>query len=261
MNQSIISAARAIIAQQQRVDTIAGNIANINTNGYKNMRIDFKDALYQTMLDPAGGNGNLQKGHGVMLSATSRSFKPGSMVETQRALDFCLDGESFFAVKNPQGETLYTRDGSFAASSNGDGSYLVNGQGYFVLDDKGQKIKVIGNVSDISVGDDGTISFMPIAKEGDPAPPAPSTVKLGIFNFKNPQGLNALGGNLYEKTEASGEPQAEKDPFVAQGYLESSNVDLTVEMTRLIRAQRAFSLASKALTTADGMDGMVNQMR
>jgi flagellar basal-body rod protein FlgG len=184
------------------------------------------------------------------------------MLQTQQPLDLSLGGEMFFAVQNAQGETLYTRDGSFAASGGSEGNYVVNGQGFFVLDSSGQKITIDGSVSGISVSEDGTISFKPKAVEGEGSPAkSGSTAKLGIYDFKNPLGLNALGGNLFAKTAASGEPEAGKEPVVMQGYLESSNVDLTVEMTRLIRAQRAFSLASRALTTGDGMDGMVNQMR
>ena len=248
MIQSAYNARMGIMAQQKRVDTIANNIANINTYGFKSSRVDFKDMLYVALQGPAGVN--LQSGTGVRVAATTRSFEAGIPVQTDETLDFCLQGDGFFAVENGSGGTEYTRVGAFYTSQEADGQYLVTGQGKYVLGADGKRIKLPKNVKDITVSEDGKISA-----DGK----AVGTFKL--VTFTNKEGLEAVGDTSFAETAASGAPAPAKGVKVSQGYLEQSNVDLASEMTKLIRAQRAFALSSKAISMADDMDGVANNLR
>ncbi len=270
MLQSNITARSGLIAQQQRLDIIANNMANINTNGYKAVRADFSDMLYQTMMRPLQPQDglNLQKGHGTILGATVRNFNQGAGQMTQRLLDVMIVGDGFFAAQDLNGETLYTRDGSFALSQEEDGSYLVTGSGRYILDVNGNRIN-LGDTpeSNLEIQSDGTIwAVTTTPATADSAPVTTRTLlgQLGLYRFQNTAGLEAVSTNMYQQTENSGEAQAvgmEGGVSVQQGMLEGSNVDLATEMTRMIRAQRAFSMASKALTTADEMDAKANQLR
>lgn len=250
--QAIYTAGLGLSSQQTRLDTIAANIANADTVGYKSTRADFKDALYAFMDSPVADSedANLLVGSGVVLGATTTDFSDGSLSATGNLLDFAIQGEGFFSVRNTAGETLYTRNGSFSVSPEGGDNYLVTAQGYYVLDREGNRIAVPGDSSEINVSDDGVLSTA-----------AGELARLGIAAFSNPDGLSAAGDTCYAATEVSGEPEAAEGMTVVQGSLESSNVSLAQEMTLLIRSQRAYSLASRALQTADDMEGLANKMR
>lgn len=250
--QAIYTAGSGLGRQQTRLDTIAANIANSDTVAYKSTRADFKDALYSLMDSPAvnGEGANLRVGSGVVLSATTTDYSEGSLSATGRLLDFAIQGNGFFSVKDPSGETLYTRNGSFSVSPEDGANELVTAQGYYVLDAGGNRITVPDGVSEISVSEDGRLS----TTDGEFA-------ALGIVGFSNPDGLSAAGESCYAATEVSGAPSAAEKVSVVQGSLENSNVDLAQEMTLLIRSQRAYSLASRALQTADDMEGLANNMR
>lgn len=253
MIQSGYTAAQGIKAQQQRIDAIAANVANISTTAYKSTKVDFKDALYVALQDPSEpeSTDNLQRGSGVLISSISKVFTQGTYIETDKETDLYLNGEGFFAVQTPEGDTLYTRDGSFSKSIESDGTYLVNAKGYYVLDSNGQKIKLQGD--SMVVSSNGQIS----TGEGVAA-----YATLQIAVFPNQKGLTQVSDNTYAVSDASGKPtQTDGTTQVQQKALEGSNVDLATELTRLMRAQRAFSLASRALTTADEMDGTANSMR
>jgi flagellar basal-body rod protein FlgG len=254
MVQATFSAKSALVAQQNRLDVIANNIANIDTTGFRSSRVDFKDTLYNTIkrTDEMENDANLQRGSGVRVSATTLSMENGTPVGTGISLDFCIGGSGFFTLKAPDGGKLYTRDGIFGVSTEGGARYLVNAQGYYVLDKSGNRITIPAgaDTSAISCAEDGTLSLNGTAFSS-----------LGISEFPNPVGLEAAGGNNFRATDASGTATASKDASVMQGFYESSNVDLASEMTRLIRAQKAFSFAARALTTADEMDAMANNLR
>ncbi len=250
--QAIYTAGSGLAGQQARLDTIAANVANANTTGYKSVRVDFKDALYALMDSPVsdGEANNLLLGSGVVLNATGSDFSGGPLIETGGPLDFAIRGAGFFTVRTPDGETLYTRNGNFSAGRFDGGSCLVTAQGYEVLDAEGDRIALPESGSGISVSDEGVLSTE-----------AGAFAKLGIAAFANPNGLSAVGETYYAATETSGGPMAEKGMSVTQGSLENSNVNLAQEMTLLIRSQRAFSLASRALQTADDMEGLANNLR
>lgn len=250
--QAIYSAATGLKNQQTRLDTIAANVANVNTTGYKSTRIDFKDALYTAMDSPAGGGEerNLFTGSGVMLNTAATNFSNGALINTGSPLDFAISGNGFFSVENPTGKTLYTRSGSFGISAEGDEKYLVTSQGYYVLDTAGNKILLPDDTTSLGVNADGMLS----TENGEIS-------TLGIVDFSNPDGLTSAGETCFEATAVSGDAVPAGNASVVQGSVEGSNVELAQELTLLIRSQRAYSLASRALQTADDMEGLANNMR
>lgn len=253
MMQGTYTAALGIASQQQRLDTIANNLANLNTNGFKGSRVDFKDALYSTMtrvMQPQN-TVNMQEGHGTLVSGVRRSFAPGQFIETGRDTDFYLDGEGFFTVQSPTGETYYTRDGNFFRSVQGDGEYLVTAQGYYVLNSNGQRIRLQGN--GLNVSPEGYLSENGAMQSYD---------RLRIVTFPNQQGLTAVSNNLFSASASSGQPAAAgAGTTVVQKALEGSNVNMADEFARLIRGSRALQLSSRALSTADAMEGTANDLR
>lgn len=256
MLQASFSAKLGALAQQKRMDTTANNLANVSTTGFKARTVSFKDTLYTNMINPDdpynGQANNLQRGTGVLVSGMNYRFTPGAAEHTQVGTDFFIEGEGFFTVRSSQGEILYTRDGSFGLSSEADGRYLVTGEGYYVLDDQQQRIRIPeGPISELSINDDGGLSM---GRYGN------IFATIQTTSFPNPYGLLTTGNNCYRVSEASGAP-VQGTGQVVQGYLEMSNVDMVSEMTNLIRTQRAFSFASRALTTADEMQAIANNLR
>ncbi len=269
MLQSNLTARSGLIAQQQRMDVIANNIANISTTGYKPARADFKDMLYQTMVRPVQPQDglNLQKGHGVLLGATMRDFSQGSAQVTEDPLDVMLVGDAFLAIQDINGDTLYTRDGNFALSEEDGTNYLVTEDGRYVLDVNGNRINLgPTEPSGIEIQTDASVWIVETVPATETTPE--ETVRtqvatLGLYTFMNRQGLEAVSANRFRETENSGAATAAAagETQVRQGMLEASKVDLAYEITQMIRAQRSLSLSSRALQTADDMDGKANQLR
>lgn len=253
MLQATKTAAMAIGAQQKRIDIIADNLANINTFGYKSVRADFRDALYQTMLRPVQpqDNLNLLKGHGVLLSATNRNFTSGAMLNTGLGTDFFLEGKGFFAVQDANGQISYTRDGGLKISVENNGNFLTTQDGAYILDINGNRIQMQGNADDLRVNSAGMVS------EAE----NPAYAQIAVYSFTNVNGLSAIGNNRFVETAASGQATLDDITEIRQGYIENSNVEMADEMTKIIRAQRALQLASKALTTADQMDSLAIGIR
>jgi flagellar basal-body rod protein FlgG len=249
MMQSLSTAATGLAAQQQKMDIIANNIANLNTTAYKSVKAGFEDAYYTAMEnpDPDAREANLQRGTGVRLSSTAVSFSQGAAQSTGNARDLAIRGDAFFRLQDGNGAYVYTRDGSFTASVEEDGAYLVNADGYYVLDENNERILLPDGGESFTVQADGSI-------EG-------SGAKLGVYSFANAGGLALRGRSLFFPTAASGDAVPAEDYTVRQGELEGSNVDLGSELSELIQAQRAFSLASRALQTADNMEGLANNIR
>lgn len=258
--RSLWTAAAGMTTQQLSVDTISNNIANVNTTGYKKERTEFQTLLYQTMerasLDAAdtGKPVNLQVGLGVKPVAMTKNFTTGSLQETGNLMDLAIQGDGFFSIQSGEEEITYTRDGSFKLSPYEGESYLVTSAGYFVLDTEGEPVIIPEGVpvQDISIASNGVITCKIDGELEDIG------YRIGMVQFTNPQGLVALGGNLFSSTAASGEAIYEAEGVGAesalvQGYLEMSNVNIAEEMVNLIVAQRAYELNSKAITTADSM--------
>ena len=250
--QALYSAKSGLSAHQQKVDTIANNIANSSTAGFKSQRVSFKDTLYTEMINPADtqSNADLQRGTGIALTSTYHDYSQGAKTETGETLDFYIDGDGFFTVTDSDGTLKYTRNGCFSVSNEADSQYLITSQGDYVVDSELNRIELPGNIEDISVSENGELYI------GDGSPFA----TMNIVTFMNKDGLLAMGDSCYTATVASGDA-VESDAKVYNGFLEASNVNLTAELTNLIRAQRTFSLAGKAVTTWNEMETVTNNLR
>ena len=245
-------AASGLRAQQNRLDTIGSNISNVNSIGYKATRADFKDALYSAIENPDGPvlEANLIGGNGVITASTTTDYTQGAIEDTDQMLDLAIVGEGFFVVQNPNGEIRYTRNGSFGLSSEGAQAFLVTGSGQYVLDDAGNRIA-------IPVGENISIGYGGIIRNEN----SDVIGNIAVVGFTNPVGLDAMGDTSFAQTEVSGAPMNIANADIRQGAVEKSNVDLSQELTLMMRTQRAYSLASQALRTADEMDGLANNMR
>lgn len=252
MLQSIFTAGTGLSQQQKRIDTIADNLANINTTGFKQVRVEFKDAIYNRMQDASDAQSteNLQKGAGVLINKTGRNFDGGSFIETGATTDVAIQGHGFFVLQDEDGQTVYTRAGDFQLSEENGVLYLTSADGRYVLDTQGQRIMLQGSADELSISGQGLITM------GDT-----EVTTLAIVDFPNRVGLESVGGTSFAVTENSGEPLAAEGFEIVQGAYEGSNVQIADEMTLLIRTQRALQFASRALKTADEMDGLANSMR
>jgi len=270
MIRSLWSAATGMQAQQIAVDTISNNISNINTTGYKTSQNEFKSLLYQELQSKTtSANGetkpiNSQVGLGVRSSSITTIFTQGSFFESTNNFAFAISGDGFFGVKGADGNTYYTRNGNFQVSLQGNGLALTTTDGEPVLDTNGKPITFAGNLtaSNISVTADGELCY-----PDETGNPKSLGMKIGLWQFNNPSGLEKHDGSLFEVTDASGNPINEataknvEKSSIAQGYLEGSNVQLADEMVNLIVAQRAYEANSKAITTSDEMLQQANQLK
>ncbi len=270
MVRSLWTAATGMIAQQTNLDTIANNLANVNTQGYKTQVNEFKTLLYQTLqTETTSANGEqkptgAQVGLGTRNSAISTIFKQGSMIASESDTAFALDGKGFFGVRGEDGNTYYTRNGNFLFTLASNGNMLATTDGNPVLSTTGQPIILNNNyiLSKITVTSDGQLCY-PDAKNN----PQPIGINIGVFQFNNPNGLERLADSLYAQTAASGQPLNEATnnnvakTKVLQNYLEGSNVQVADEMVNMIVAQRAYELNSKAITASDEMLQQANNLR
>ncbi len=255
-------AATGMAAQQTNVNVISNNIANANTTGFKASRAAFRDLIYTTERRegvPGAEGGSvapvgLNVGLGVETAGTIRLSTQGGLIATSNDLDLAIDGKGYFAINRPDGGQVYTRDGSFQLSAEGQ---LVSLSG----DELDPGIVVPERTVKVEIEEGGLVmAFV----EDDPIP-----VELGRLNlvtFANEAGLRPIGNNLFELTNASGDPLPANpgDPGVGvirQGYLEGSNVNIIQQITDLISAQRAYEMNSKVIETADQMMSRSSQMR
>ncbi|WHH57595.1 flagellar basal-body rod protein FlgG [Petroclostridium sp. X23] len=266
MMRALWTAASGMTAQQLNVDVISNNLSNVNTTGYKKQRVEFKDLLYETLsranvLEGEGRPVNLQVGHGVAPVSTVTAYTMGNLEKTDNPLDFAIDGEGFFAVRDANEQIAYTRDGSFKISISDGEAKLVTKEGYAVLDDGDNEIYLTGiDVNSLSVGPTGELTYI---DEDDVVQSLGQT--LQVVQFQNRDGLLKTGSNFVSPSSASGEPILEMDienkSTLMQGFLESSNVQVVEEMVKLIVAQRAYEVNSKAIQTSDEMLQMANNLR
>lgn len=270
MMRSLWSAASGMIAQQTNVDTIANNLANVNTTGYKNEKAEFKTLLYQTLQTrTTTANGEekpipAQVGLGTRVMAITSSFEQGALLASESDTAFAINGDGFFAVRGIDGNTYYTRNGDFKLSIGNEGLMLATSEGYPVLDTQGNPIILPDNVtaSNLEVSSDGTFGY----KNPDKTY-VPLDISLGLFQFNNPAGLEKLPSGLFNVTAASGAALNEatapnlQTSEIRQKYLEGSNVQVADEMVNLIVAQRAYEMNSKAIQATDEMLGQANQLK
>ncbi len=271
MMRALWTAASGMISQQMNVDTISNNLANVNTAGYKKERVEFKTLLYETLQRATVGTGafsgqpvNLQVGHGVRPTASSKMFTVGNMQRTDHKLDFAIEGEGFFTIKKLDGTVAYTKDGTFKVSVVDNGYKITTSEGYDVLGVDGEPLVVPTGikVADLVVSETGDIGYVDelnnIIELG---------IKFDIVQFTNIQGLESSGSNLLTETPASGTPIRESEgeitrlSRIVQGTVELSNVQVAEEMVTLITAQRAYELNSKAIQTSDDMLATANNLK
>jgi flagellar basal-body rod protein FlgG len=256
---SLQSAATGMEAQQLNLNTIANNLANVSTTGFKRSKTEFQDLLYQRPraagADAGGGNitpTGVEVGNGSRVISTTKVFTQGQLNQTNSNTDVAIDGEGFFEVQRPDGTSAYTRDGTFKIAADGrvttsDGLPILSG------------FQPIGQgATSISIARTGEVTVT--------GPSGTQTFRLQLTRFNNPGGLQALGGNLYAETPASGTPQTANPGEqgygnLVQGFLETSNVNVAEEMVNMIMAQRAYEVNSKAIQTSDEMMQNTNNLK
>jgi flagellar basal-body rod protein FlgG len=253
MLSALFTAASGMTAQQAAIDIVANNLANVNTTGYKGSSARFQDLLYTTLQRPVVTGANPpQIGQGVRAAAAEPQLQQGTLQQTDSPLDLALSGEGWFTVSPDAAgnQRYYTRDGSLHEDAQ---RYLVTAQGYYLLGDDGNRIRIPAGASQIAVSPDGDLSC---TVNGQPV----AITRLGIVQFTNPPGLEKAGHNLYQASADSGQI-VQSEATVEQYHLEASNVQVGDELVNLITAQRAYELDSRAVQTADEMLQIVNNLR
>jgi flagellar basal-body rod protein FlgG len=260
MIRAMMTAASGMKAQQAQVDTIANNIANANTAGFKKSQLGFRALFYQTVREPGAIRGQglhdptgLQFGTGTEISGSSKIFEQGELDATSNPLGVAIQGDGFFQVRLPSGDLRYTRDGNF--NRDADGS-LVTSEGYYLE----PRVTLPTTALSVSIGEDGTVAVQL------PTSPTPQQVtQIPVFRFPNAGGLKAVGGNFYQETAGSGQPIqaiAGRDGagIFKQGFEERSNVQVVDELVGLILAQRNYEVSSRAIQVGDEMLQQTNQL-
>ena len=259
--QALRTAATGMAAQQLNVEVISNNIANMNTVAFKRQRAEFQDLLYQT-LETAGAQTSdqgtivptgVQIGAGVKAGSVYRISTQGALTRTDNKYDLAIDGRGYLQVLTPQGDTAYTRAGNLAINDQGQ---LVTQDGYQIQ----PAISIPQDALDVVISKSGQVQVT----QASGTPTVVGTLELATF--VNEGGLIAQGSNLFKESGASGPPTTGTPGSVGfgtllQGYTEASNVDAVAEITALIVAQRAYEMNSKAISTADNMLGVANQVK
>jgi flagellar basal-body rod protein FlgG len=253
MIRALSTAATGMEAQQTRLDVTSNNIANVSTTGYKRVRAEFEDLMYQTERAPGSSTGantknptGVQVGMGVRTVATQRMHDEGSLQQTGNPLDVAIEGNGFYPINLPSGQVAYTRDGTFKMDNEG---RVVNSEGYPLATD----INIPADAQSITIGADGVVSVI-LPNEPEPA----QLGQIQLATFANPAGLSTMGKNLYTETAASGtpilsNPGQDGTGTLSQGALELSNVKVVEEMIDLISGQRAYEVNSRVIKAADEM--------
>ena len=243
MLEGLYSAAAGMAAQQQHMDAVANDLANVDTTGYKSLRTGFRDLLYTQAGKAAGAN--VDVGAGAAATQLGRSLSQGALQTTGRVLDVAISGQGFFQVRTAAGQTALTRDGNFHLDS---GGRLVNSTG-----DRVQPAITVpaGTAEDeVSIASDGTVNVA-----------GKQVGRLRLVTVRSPEGLAAAGSNLFTATAASGPVRGVNGANLQQGYLEGSNVDMADAMVGMMDAQRGFEMASKAIQMQDEMAGIANGVK
>ncbi|MFO7735291.1 MAG: flagellar basal-body rod protein FlgG [bacterium] len=261
MVKSLDIGATGMRAMQSKIDVVSNNLANVNTNGFKKNRANFQDLLYQTEKAPGLSNTagrptptSRQYGLGVHVADTSKEFGQGTLKNTQNPLDVAIEGNGFFQITLPDGTLAYSRAGSFNVDDQG---RICNSQGYLLE----PQITIPPDAVNVMVGEDGTVSV----KQGNEV----EAVEIGniqLASFVNSGGLDAVGGNLFKESTASGAPIINipgdnGTGSLRQGFLEGSNVEMVNEMVEMITGQRAYELNSKSVKTSDEMLQTATQLK
>ncbi len=260
MITALFSGATGMEAMETKINVIANNLANVNTTGFKRTRANFQDLLYHNRRAVGSAASNdtevptgIQVGLGTRTASAEKVYTIGDFENTGNELDLAIEGDGFFQVELPNGETAYTRDGGFKKDSEG---RLVTADGNPVI----PEIVIPENATDVAIGKGGTVTAYLDGEAGG--------TELGVMElarFGNPSGLKSMGSNFLLESDASGdpvlgEPGAEGLGTIAQGFLENSNVSIMKEMISLIAGQRAYEVNSKAVKAADEILQQTNQL-
>jgi flagellar basal-body rod protein FlgG len=260
--RSLDIASTGMQAQQTSVEVISNNIANMTTTGFKRQRPEFQDLIYQN-LRRVGSNSSdsgsivpsgAQVGLGVKTAAIYRINEQGNLQQTSNVLDLAIQGNGYFQVTLPSGETAYTRNGTFGLAPDGT---IVSADGHVVA----PGIQIPSNATNVTINTSGQVQAT-IA--GQTAPQTVGQIQLAVF--ANPAGLDSQGDNLFLQTAASGNPVTGNPAStgfgsVTQGFVETSNVNVVSEITNLITAQRAYEMNSKVITSSDDMLNTLTNLR
>ncbi len=259
MIQSLYSGASGMDVQQQNLNTIANNLANANTTGFKRSKIEFQDLIYQRprAVGAEAGGGNLvptgvEMGNGARVVSTAKVFSQGQLKQTGEKFDIAIQGEGFLQVQRPDGTFGYTRDGALK----------VDGQGRVITSDG---LLVLSGFQPIPPGATA-VSFSSTGEATIESAGGSQNFRVQFARFANPAGLRSAGGNIYEETPASGtaelgNPAENGFGSMLQGFLETSNVSVIEEMVNMIQAQRAYEVNSKSIQTSDEMLGQIAQLK
>ncbi|MBF0124250.1 MAG: flagellar basal-body rod protein FlgG [Magnetococcales bacterium] len=268
MIRSLWTSASGMHAQQLSIDVIANNLANVSTTGFKHSRTNFQDLLYQNLREVGSETSQagtivpvgVQVGHGVKAAAVGKDFTQGSPVSTSQDpfnVDMMILGQGFFQIQLPNGDTAYTRDGSFKIDKEGN---IVTSDGYPLI---GGQIGLNPTThTGVAVGEDGSVSLVTNAAGTN----VTVAGQIELARFVNPAGLVAMGNNLFKEsvssgTATTGNPNDAGFGSLKQHYLEQSNVSMVTEMVDMITTQRAYEMASKGIRTADDMMGLVASLK
>ncbi|MCR4806570.1 MAG: flagellar hook-basal body protein [Lachnospiraceae bacterium] len=274
MVRALWTGASGMISQQNNVDTIANNLANVNTTGYKTETNEFKSLLYQTLQTrTTTANGEqkpigAQVGLGVRNASITSQFTQGAYLEAESSTAFAIGGDGFFGLQGEDGKVYYTRNGNFNFSLGGNNTIkLASSDGLPVLNSNGEQIELNADqymADRITVTNDGVLCYPDEANNPQPIQPP---MQIGLWQFQNAKGLKKEGDSIYSETAASGEAinEAQNNNLekseIRQGYLEGSNVQVADEMVNLIIAQRAYEMNSKTIQAADTMMQEANELR
>lgn len=259
MNQSLWISKTGLSAQDTRLATIANNLSNAATVGFKRDSTVFEDLLYQIRRQPGAQSSQntqlpsgLQVGTGVRVIGTQKEFSAGSVEITEKPLDFAIVGRGFFEILMPDGSSAYTRNGQFQLSADGE---IVNARGLVLQ----PSITVPEDASSVTISTDGIVEATILGQPG-----SQQLGTLTLTDFVNPSGLQAIGANLFQETAASGAPITGTPGnqglgSLEQGSLENSNVDVVEELVNMITTQRTYEMNSKVISTADQMLQYISQ--
>ncbi|MBT0071921.1 flagellar basal-body rod protein FlgG [Vibrio alginolyticus] len=259
MHSALWVSKTGMAAQDTKMTAISNNLANVNTVGFKRDRVVFEDLFYSIQRQPGAQvdqvnelPSGIQLGSGVRVVGTQKVFTQGNTQNTTQELDLAVMGQGFFQIENSDGQIMYTRNGQFHRNSEG---LMVNSQGLPLE----PQIQIPDNAVSFSVGVDGTVTT---TTADDPIPQQLGQITLA--KFINPAGLEAMGGNLFRETEASGPADeliagADGAGIIKQGALEGSNVQVVEEMVDMITTQRAYEMNAKVVSAADDMLKFVSQ--
>jgi flagellar basal-body rod protein FlgG len=240
MLEGLYSAAAGMTAQQQRMDTLANDVANVNTNGYKRTRVAFRDLLYVE-----DRSGNVRSGAGAAVTTTGRGFAQGNLRTTSQPLDVGIEGSGFLRVRRADGSEALTRDGSLRLDPQG---RLTTQRGELLQ--PAITVPAGTDPGDVQISADGAVSAN-----------ARPLGRIELVTVRSTEGLRSLGDNLFVATPESGPVTTGATGRLAQGTIESSNVDVADAMTEIMDAQRSFQLASKAVQMQDQILQIANQVK